>query len=1107
MKHFLQLFSIVIAGWLLMPSALGAQSRQRVTMELRAATVEQAVLHIERTTDYGVAWREGILPAERRDFSLSDATIEQAMNYLVQGTDLRWSAQGNIVTITKTSQQQPRQNAATGRVIDEQGRPLTGASVMIKGTQTGTATDAAGHFSIPLRTPTAMLTVSCMGKENVDVLYSGRTLVVTLQDAVVETERVVVTGIFNKPRESYTGAARQITARELAAAGNRSLLSSIQNVDPSFNMVDDITLGSDPNALPNITVRGTSSLDAGFRDVQEGTRNRANMPLFVLDGFEISLERVQDLDRNQVESVTLLKDAAATAMWGTRGANGVVVITSTKPKEGSLRVTYKGSMEIEAPMLASYNLMNATEKLDYELAAGLYTVEGLGNTEQQLILNELYNARLMDVQRGVNTQWLRYPVRTGIGQRHSLRIDGGREELTYALNLGYNNVNGAMRGSRRNTFNGDMMLGYNYKNLQFRNVLELSVNRSANSPYGRFADYTAANAYFKPYDEDGNLIKTLESQYYMSMVSGIGAQPQATRRFFNPLWNALQPSLDESRYHQIRDNAEVVWSIVPGELTMRGQFGYTLYRQRGDRYKSPEHTDFDGLADLGRRGSYVLSENEMRKIETSISLNYNKRLGDIHQIYAGLYGSYADSKSEMFRIAAEGISNPHQKWLGAATLYEQGGRPFAEEGLVRRLGGTANVNYTLAGRYFVDVTGTVEGSSIFGANRRTAPFWSVGAGWNLHETEWLKGAAAVNVARLRLSYGTSGSQNFNPYQSLLTFKSYGDTNYAGWSGVYLLGLGNPDLGWQKTHTLNAGFDIELLDRRLTLTADIYNKTTRGVLADVALPSAAGFESYRANIGRLENRGVELGVGVVIVRDPERRIRWSVGGTMVHNRNEIKKISNSLELLNDRMMENDGVNPSFLFKEGQSINTIFAVKSMGINPATGAELFIDRNGDITDRWDPRDKVACGVAEPRVWGTVNTSLAWRTLTLTAIFSYRTGGDYYNQTLADRVENVYPYNNLDRRAGSHRWRQPGDVARFKSVRDFSTTNATSRFVMRESMVQCKSLSLTWEPTPTWLNGRYVCLGVSTDDLFRLSTIRQERGLNYPFSKKVSVSLTLRF
>ena len=222
-----------------------------------------------------------------------------------------------------------------------------------------------------------------------------------------------------------------------------------------------------------------------------------------------------------------------------------------------------------------------------------------------------------------------------------------------------------------------------------------------------------------------------------------------------------------------------------------------------------------------------------------------------------------------------------------------------------------------------------------------------------------------------------------------TFKYFGVENYNGFSGAYLLGMGNSDLGWQTTKQVNVGVELEMFRSRIKLNVDFYNKLTDDMLADITLPTASGFNSYKANFGKVLNRGVEVGLNAYLIRNTKSNIFWSVGGTLAYNKNTIKEISNSLEFLNEQLIENDGVNPSFLFKEGQSMNTIFAVRSLGIDPANGKEIYLKADGTQTYDWDAKDKVACGVDEPKIWENLNTMFRYKGLTLNAIFGYRWGG----------------------------------------------------------------------------------------------------------------------
>ena len=1084
-------------------------------LHLKQTSLEEVFNRIEAQTGLKFLYNTLLIDSKGKvDVEARQEDIRKVLAELLNPLGLTYILNSNHIVVKQADAAAPQEKTVIkGKVTDSKGSPLPGVTVRIKGTNIGVGSDNDGHYELTLPAGTdPTLIFSFVGMLSQEAKYTGqRELNITLHENISEMEEVVVTGIFTKAKESYTGAVTTITSKDLQRVGNRNILSSIRNIDPSFNIIEDINIGSDPNRMPNITVRGNSSLNVNVRDLQSDSRSQstANLPLFIMDGFEISLERMNDLDENQVENITLLKDASATAMYGTRGANGVVVITTKKPEAGKLQITYKGSLNIEAPDLTSYDLMDAREKLAYEKAAGLYEYVRADN-EQDLI--ELYNARLKEVERGVNTYWLKYPVRTGVGHRHSLRLEGGREEFRYAAGLSYNNVAGAMKGSERNTFNGNMFLSYKLNNITFQNDLQVSFNKSKNSPYGTFSDFAKVNAYWKPYDDEGNLLKKLEDDVtYMGLYGNVSAG-RHINNVYNPLYNALLPSLDESKYTQIQNNFAIEWYILP-ELFVRGRVGITSQTNREDKYISSKHTMFDEYTgdDIGRKGKYTYGSGEKFSYEAEFALNYSKVFAEKHQLYTGLSYNFAEDKNEFYEITAEGISNANMDFLGLATLYEQNGRPYGTEGISRRIGGILNANYTYDRRYFIDLSGKLDGASKFGSENRFAPFWSVGAGWNIHNEAFMGNNKVLNTARLRVSYGTSGSQAFDAYQAMTTFKAYGNNVYNHWYGVYLMALGNDELGWQTTRQLNVGMELELFQGRVRLNADVYNKVTDDLLSDITLPSSAGFDTYKANVGQLVNRGIELNLNAYLIRNTERELFWSIGGTLARNKNEIKKISNSLQFLNETLLDEDSSNPSFLYEEGQSINTIFVVPSLGIDPSNGKEIFLKRDGTHTYVWDAKDKIPFGVEEPKIWGNLNTMLRWKGLSFNAIFSYRYGGQMYNYTLVDKVENIIPYENADSRAYYNRWKTPGEHALYKSVRDFSETKASSRFVMDENTLECRSLSLGYEWQAEWLkrnlNISYLSLTGFMEDVFRISTIKQERGLSYPFARKFSLSLLVRF
>lgn len=1008
-----------------------------------------------------------------------------------------WSA--SIVTEAQTAT-----SSITGKVIDNSNNPLLGATVAKKGGETVAITSADGEFRFSLKSGEALptLIVSYLGYKTKEVKLAGYSrLTIVLEDDVTALNEFVVTGIFNKAKESYTGAAIRIDAAELKIAGNRSVISSLQNIDPSLNIADNINIGSDPNRLPTLTVRGNSSLPANVKDLQSTTENMqaSNQPLVVLNGFEVSLSRLMDMDESMIESITLLKDANATAMYGSRGSNGVIVITTKTPKSGKLTLTYKGSVNIEAPDLTSYNLMNSREKLAYELAAGLYSVN---NAIQEQNLRDFYNLKKLDVERGVDTYWLKYPVQTGVGSRHSLNIEGGENTFRYSANLSYNNINGAMKGSSRNTYNGGMLFIYKIQNLTFKNDLQITQNKGINSPYGSFSNYGKLNSYWKPYDDAGNVVKILEDYAYSSLVKN--------NKIYNPVWNALLPSKNTSEYTEILNNFSIEWNITP-DLFMRGQLGVTTTNNRSDRYISAEDTMFNDFLDddFLRRGRYTYGTGKSNRYEGMLTLNYSKTFNDVHQVFAGAGSTISEATSESYSVTGEGISLLTMDYLGAAKQYLKDGRPGANESIIRNAGFLVNATYSYNQRYFVDFSGKYEGSSRFGANKRLAPFSSGGIGWNIHHEKFLKGNPIVNTARIRLSYGVTGSQEFDSYLAYSSYKDFGGLSYQYEYGVDLMALGNPDLGWQKTYQSNIGAELQLFNNRLRVNLDLYNKLTEDLLTSINLPTAGGFSSYQANVGNVENKGYELSANVIAIKNA-RGLTWSIGGTMMHNKNTIKKISNSLQAMNDELMTQNSINPSFMYKEGESINTIYAVPSKGIDPGNGQEIYIKADGSETYTWDPRDMVACGNSDQKLNGTINTNLRYRNINLGAYFYYRYGGQAYNSALAGKVENIYPYDNADRRALYDRWKNPGDVAFFKSVRDFTTTQATTRFVMDNNSFSFQSISLGYEFPKALiktLSMDYLSLTGYIEDLLYFSTIKRERGLDYPYSRKFSLSLTARF
>ncbi|MGN6509523.1 MAG: carboxypeptidase-like regulatory domain-containing protein [Chitinophaga sp.] len=424
-----------------------AASAQRISLSLKRASLKEIFAKLEAQTGFSFMWDEKVLRrSSPQDVEVNNATLPEAMDIVLRNQPLTYRIVNKMVVINeKVTVTVPAEKALqeiTGAVRDEAGKGIPFATVRIKGTTSGAVSSPDGTFRLEVRAFPITLQVSCQGyaPREVRVTGPGKLNILLSRSQQQINEVVVTTGIFNRKKESFTGAVTTVTAEQLAAFGNRNLITSLRNIDPSFNIVESNAFGSNPNRLPEIQIRGNSSLP-NVNELQDETRVGMNTPLIILDGFQSTLQKLLDINQNEVESITMLKDASATAIYGSRGANGVIVITTRAPKPGKLRLSYRGDVNIEMPDLTAYDVLNAREKLDLEYKVGLYDN---ARAENDVPLKQYYNYLLNEVNRGVETDWLSKPVRTGIGQRHNVRMEGGDRSFRYSISAQVNDIQGVM---------------------------------------------------------------------------------------------------------------------------------------------------------------------------------------------------------------------------------------------------------------------------------------------------------------------------------------------------------------------------------------------------------------------------------------------------------------------------------------------------------------------------------------------------------------------------------------------------------------------------------------------------------------------------------------
>lgn len=993
---------------------------------------------------------------------------------------------GNFEGVETQQSPQPSKRTITGVVLDTQGEPLPGASIYVKGdTRNGVTADANGRFTLAVPAKTKAIIVSFVGMEQQEVVLLDRTdeYSVRLQSSTTIDE-VVVTGIVTKRKDTFTGSSASFSGEELKAVGVQNPLASLRSLDPSFNLMESDLFGSDPNRLPDIEIRGKSSI-MGMRDeVSEDP----NQPLFILDGFESTLETIYNLDINRIASMTILKDAASTAIYGSKAANGVVVVETVQPQPGQLRLSYNGSMDISWPDLTSYNLMNSREKLEFERLAGKYD----GGTADELIEKDnLYQKHLADIASGVDTYWLSEPLRTGINHRHQLYADGGAGGFMFGIGLNYNGVTGVMKGSDRDVLGANIDLIYRVGKLQFTNKFTAQQTKYTN-PIVPFSDYAEASPYYKKYNEDGEVERWLSNNDYEPNVG-------------NPLYNASLNSRDETKDFQLSDYFIAEYNPVK-ELKLRARFGLTQLTSENELFYSPDDTRFDGY-DILQKGSYDYTDTKTTKYEGEFTAIYATVLSDKHRINLAVGGNISEQKSTVQGYSAQGFPSGDFTYPSFSNGYPEGGRPTYTESVSRAVSTYLTGGYAYDDRYLMDVSYRLNGSSVFGSTKQFINTWSLGLGWNIHNEHFIKDNVSwINYLKIRGSIGNPGNQNFDSALSLTTFRYlYTSYNYFGMSSV-LETLGNRNLEWQTTLDRNIGLDMTLFNERFNLTLDYYYKTTDPLLIAIGLPSSSGVTSYNTNFGKQISKGFTGTAQYYILRDFDKRLTWSLRATVRMESSKLDGIGNTLASMNEYNQSRS----TERYYDGADPDDIWAVRSAGIDPATGREIFITKDGKYTYDFSYDDEVVVGNTRPKAEGTFGSSFAYKGFTAGLTFRYRVGGDSFNSAVYEKVENISSDDliyNQDKRALYDRWQQPGDIAPFKNIADAGSTPMSSRFVQKENTLTLESFQVGYEFDPDFARKLGISglrLNAYMNDIFRISSIKEERGTSYPFARSVSFALS---
>lgn len=664
-------------------SAIPSKAQQtKVSLNLKDKQLTEVLKLIQQQSGFNILYSNELVKNNRMvSLRIDSDDIHEVMRACLQGNALDYEIQNNTIIIKAlaAAPQVPQVVKVRGHVIDAKtGQPMPGVTVVAMdggGAVTGAATDADGLFTVNLPEDIRELTFTFVGYKSVTLpVQTDKEMTVRLEEEVAEMDEVVVNGYFTKSKNSYTGAVKTITNDQLKSVSNTNIIAAISALTPGLNLVERSDLGSNPNRVPELLLRGMSSFSSGTRVV--------NQPTIMLDGVEISMEELYDLDMNEIENITVLKDASATALYGSRAANGVIVIERKKLAEGNIRVNYNLTGNVQFPYLKDYDLLNAREKLEYEKLSGLYTPEqdrwgSVDMDKEQYRLDQLYNERYKEVARGVDSDWLSQPARTAFSHDHSLRIYGGASNIRYELSGRFNNTQGVMKDDYRRRYALGFKLEYHLPNqLTFSNRTNYNETDTKDTPYGSFRNWIDQNPYDRIYDEYGNPNRNLSWDNW------------------NPMIDAKLGNFTLNSNKSITNTTDIRWDIND-LFRITGNFNIAVSEGNGEKYISPDSKAFKDETDITKKGRLEISNSRSVDWAGNINGAFNKLTENNSLISMIIGAEIRKNRSENSSLKAAGFYDDALNFIGHATGYptDSKNKPSGNQDLSTEVGFFANANY------------------------------------------------------------------------------------------------------------------------------------------------------------------------------------------------------------------------------------------------------------------------------------------------------------------------------------------------------------------------------------------------------------------------------
>lgn len=1046
MKARTKMKTLLLLGVLLFGFTVSAQS-QKVSLDFKNERVEKVLASIKSQTGMSLVFSDQLVDVNRKvTMQLKDVTLKEALTRLLSGINLTFEIRNNkIYFIEKKAVSQPgsRKKRVTGVVKDVMGEPLIGANVVEKGRSTnGVITDFNGKFTLEVD-ESASLVVSYIGYLAQDIPTKGKgDFHIILKEDTNTLDEVVVTGYGDFKKATYTGSASVLTTEKLEALPVVSVGQMIESNIPGISVVAGTS--SQPGAKTTLRVRGVASMNASTE------------PLYVLDGVPIpsydlsnftsmseagGMGFIETLNPADIESITVLKDAASASLYGAKGANGVVLITTKKGKEGKLRVNMAAKYGITDFAYTYRPLMGGEERreLIHEGLVNFQLDKGVSEQEAQQYADANIDQYAKRLPQGYS-DWESALFKTGYQQDYNLSASAGNQNSSFIGSLGYTKQTGVSLNSEMERFTGRVDASNKYKKVEFGMNASFSWTKNVHLPEGKFYGsaiyaskvnltpstpiYNEDGTYASGYRENNGYNPILEAEvndYYARTVRAMG-----TAKIAYNVWDNLKVS-----------------SVFTVDYSLTKDFFF----------QSPDGRDGATYQGRGR-----MQMTDRIRYTSQNNLTYSKTFGK-HSVSAVTAFEVMKYDYEDLYAAKKTYGQDINTSLGNAADPIDADQKLQEDALMSYV---ASVNYSYDDKYYASFSFRRDGSSRLSPDTRWGNFWSLSASWRLSQERFMQPLKSVlSDLKLRASYGVNGNlpSSYYGYQSTYTTGAF----YSGKPSPWESTLGNEELTWEKNYALNLGLDIGLFSR-VNVSLDWYTRTTKDLLMSKQLNSISGFSSLLTNVGQMRNTGVELEVRSNNIKTKD--FSWTTAFNLSHNKNKILKLADLPWFVDGR----------YVRKEGYPFNTIYLREYAGVDPETGSALYYDNQQDENGNYTKNKVTDPGQASPiplkditpTISGGFMNTFNYKFIDLSFNLSYSFGGYSYDNAsyiLQDDSYSVISNKSTEQR---RRWQKPGDITdvpRFVYGNKKGGNYNSSRAIHSTDHIRLKSLILGLNAPKAWL------------------------------------------